>query len=185
MAVYPSPLTPTDRRDMLEYQSNQDETHIRPVAAIELDLDFHLTDNEVVASVATRTNDAERLVDKIRDERRRMSTSMLANNHAVPSDDDDDDDDERKLREKLELELASKEHEITALVVDRHQLQSTLIKVDDDDDDERGDEAVRYSSPVQIADLENVLTEKEKLIAQLESKLQIQADYDDIKKELT
>ena len=112
---------------MLEYPSNQDETNIRPtaaaaVAAPELDLDFQLTDNELDASAAT-TNEAER---------RRMSASMLLNNHAVPSDDDDDVA-ERKLREKLELELVSKEHEITALVVDRHQLQSTLIKVDDDE----------------------------------------------------
>ena len=38
---------------------------------------------------------------------------------------------------------------------------------------------------IQIADLENVLTNKEKLIAQLENKLQSQADYDEIKRELT
>ncbi len=36
---------------------------------------------------------------------------------------------ERKLREKLELELGSKEREIAALVVDAQKLQSTLIKV--------------------------------------------------------
>jgi len=36
---------------------------------------------------------------------------------------------ERKLREKLELELGSKEREIAALVVDTQKLQSTLIKV--------------------------------------------------------
>jgi uncharacterized protein YlbG (UPF0298 family) len=36
---------------------------------------------------------------------------------------------ERKLREKLELELASKEHQITTLVVETQNLQSTLIKV--------------------------------------------------------
>jgi hypothetical protein len=37
----------------------------------------------------------------------------------------------------------------------------------------------------QISGLENVLGGKEKLIAQLESKLQSQADYDEIKRELT
>ena len=36
---------------------------------------------------------------------------------------------ERSLREKLELELASKEREIAALVIDTQKLQSTLIKV--------------------------------------------------------
>jgi hypothetical protein len=38
---------------------------------------------------------------------------------------------------------------------------------------------------IQISDLENVVSGKEKLIAQLESKLQSQADYDEIKQELT
>ena len=37
---------------------------------------------------------------------------------------------------------------------------------------------------IQISDLENVLTAKEKIIAQLEGKLQSQADYDEIKREL-
>lgn len=36
---------------------------------------------------------------------------------------------QRKLREKLELELASKEREIATLVIDTQKLQSTLIKV--------------------------------------------------------
>jgi hypothetical protein len=40
-------------------------------------------------------------------------------------------------------------------------------------------------SLLQISDLENVLTAKEKFIAQLESKLHSQADYDEIKRELT
>jgi hypothetical protein len=38
---------------------------------------------------------------------------------------------------------------------------------------------------IQIADLENVLSAKERLIAQLESKLHGQNDYDEIKRELT
>lgn len=38
---------------------------------------------------------------------------------------------------------------------------------------------------IQISDLENVLSAKEKFIAQLESKLYSQADYDEIKRELT
>ena len=36
---------------------------------------------------------------------------------------------ERKIREKLELELASKEREIATLVIDTQKLQSTLIKI--------------------------------------------------------
>ena len=38
---------------------------------------------------------------------------------------------------------------------------------------------------LQISDLENVLNSKERLIAQLEGKLHSQADYDEIKRELT
>jgi hypothetical protein len=38
---------------------------------------------------------------------------------------------------------------------------------------------------LQISDLENIVNGKEKLIAQLESKLQTQADYEEIKRELT
>ena len=37
---------------------------------------------------------------------------------------------------------------------------------------------------VQISDLENVLTAKEKIIAQFESKLHSQSDYEEIKREL-
>ena len=40
------------------------------------------------------------------------------------------------------------------------------------------------SVAVQISDLENVLTAKEKIIAQLEAKLQSQVDYDETKREL-
>lgn len=36
---------------------------------------------------------------------------------------------DRKLREKLEFELAAKEREIAALVIDTQKLQSTLMKV--------------------------------------------------------
>ncbi|CAF3657842.1 unnamed protein product [Rotaria socialis] len=79
---------------------------------------------------------------------------------------------ERKLREKLELELAAKECKIVTLVDEAQKLQSTLIKI-------------KENSFTQISDLENVLSEKEKLIAQLENKLQTQADYDEIKRELT
>ena len=94
-------------------------------------------------------------------------SSMKTNEEILLQEDQD-----RKLRQKLELELASKEREIAALVVDTQKLQSTLIKV-------------KETSVGQIADLENLLATKEKQITQLESKLQNQADYDEIKRELT
>jgi hypothetical protein len=39
------------------------------------------------------------------------------------------EENQRKLREKLELELAAKEREIATLVIDTQKLQSTLMKV--------------------------------------------------------
>jgi len=39
------------------------------------------------------------------------------------------EDIERKLREKLELELVAKEHQIATLIVETQKLQSTLIKL--------------------------------------------------------
>jgi DNA-directed RNA polymerase specialized sigma subunit len=39
------------------------------------------------------------------------------------------EENQRKIREKLELELAAKEREIATLVIDTQKLQSTLIKV--------------------------------------------------------
>ena len=64
---------------------------------------------------------SERLVDKFRVEHKQTTN----NSDELISQEET----ERKLREKLELELASKEHQITTLVVETQKLQSTLIKV--------------------------------------------------------
>jgi hypothetical protein len=83
--------------------------------------------------ILQRAFNAERLVDKLREEPKeiqgRMTTSstVATNNHSVEMISQDDV--ERKLCDKLELELASKNDEIAALIVDRNKLQSTLIKV--------------------------------------------------------
>jgi homeobox protein cut-like len=98
---------------------------------------------------------------------------------------------ERKLREKLEHELASKEREIAALVIDTQKLQSTLIKVKETSVAQVEEKRtmnkidVYILTFIQISDLENVLSTKEMQIAQLENKLHSQTDYDEIKRELT
>ncbi len=101
---------------------------------------------------------------------------------------------ERKLREKLEFELAAKERQINTLVIETQKLQSTLIKIKETSFTQVNTERERKKKInesclsfffVQISDLENVVNGKEKLIAQLENKLQSQADYDEIKRELT
>lgn len=104
---------------------------------------------------------------------------------------------ERKLREKLEHELAGKERQIATLVIETQKLQSTLIKIKETSFTQVNRKKRNlmtyffffffflYFIIIQISDLENVVNGKEKLIAQLESKLQSQADYDEIKRELT
>jgi len=59
-----------------------------------------------------------------------MSSISTNNNNNNNSDDNISQEEiQRKLREKLELELAAKEREIAALVIDTQKLQSTLIKI--------------------------------------------------------
>jgi hypothetical protein len=155
MEIHQSPLDHI-HQDMFEYKSKQDD--------------------EV---------NGERLVDKFRVEHKQTTN----NSDELISQEET----ERKLREKLELELASKEHQITTLVVETQKLQSTLIKVKETSSTQVRKREKKLKKLIififffyqQISDLENTLSGREKLIAQLESKLQSQADYDQIKQELT
>ncbi|XP_070591285.1 homeobox protein cut-like 1 isoform X4 [Erythrolamprus reginae] len=74
-------------------------------------------------------------------------------------------------RSSLEVELASKEREIAQLVEDVQRLQGNLTKL-------------RENSTSQISQLEQQLTAKNSTLKQLEEKLKVQADYDEVKKEL-
>jgi hypothetical protein len=64
------------------------------------------------------------LVDKIREE---LEQTREINKNSVELISKEET--ERKLLEKLELELAGKEHQIATLVIETQKLQSTLIKV--------------------------------------------------------
>ncbi|XP_043909963.1 homeobox protein cut-like 1 isoform X2 [Protopterus annectens] len=75
-------------------------------------------------------------------------------------------------RSSLEVELAAKEREIAQLVEDVQRLQASLSKL-------------REKSTSQISQLEQQLSSKNSTLKQLEEKLKGQADYDEMKKELT
>jgi len=56
-------------------------------------------------------------------------SSIPTNNNNNSDENISNEESQRKLREKLELELAAKEREIATLVIDTQKLQSTLIKI--------------------------------------------------------
>ncbi|XP_064159178.1 homeobox protein cut-like 1 isoform X1 [Anguilla rostrata] len=74
-------------------------------------------------------------------------------------------------RSSLEAELSAKEREIVQLVEDVQRLQASLSKL-------------RENSANQITQLEQQLNSKNSTLKELEEKLQEQADYEEVKKEL-
>jgi len=154
-------------QEMFDYKSKQEDASSARAMEIEIL-------NQDLERAHERASNAERLNEKLREQidenQQVMSSITLAKSNA--DENLSQEENNRKLREKLEFELAAKEREIATLVTDTQKLQSTLMKV-------------KETSVTQISDLENVLTAKEKIIAQLENKLQNQADYDEIKRELS
>ncbi|XP_053529673.1 cut-like homeobox 1b isoform X3 [Ictalurus punctatus] len=75
-------------------------------------------------------------------------------------------------RSSLEAELSAKEREMVQLVEDVQRLQASLAKL-------------RENSSTQISQLEQQLSAKSVTLKQLEEKLQEQADYEEVKKELS
>ncbi|XP_062844252.1 cut-like homeobox 1b isoform X2 [Trichomycterus rosablanca] len=75
-------------------------------------------------------------------------------------------------RSSLEAELSAKEREMVQLVEDVQRLQASLAKL-------------RENSSTQIIQLEQQLSAKSATLKQLEEKLQEQADYEEVKKELS
>ena len=72
---------------------------------------------------------------------------------------------------ELELELQSKEREVTRLLEDVQRLQSSLSQL-------------RESASRQVSALEEEVRGKRVLVDQLQERLAQQADYEEIKKEL-
>ncbi|CAN8016989.1 unnamed protein product [Ixodes persulcatus] len=74
-------------------------------------------------------------------------------------------------RTSLELQLEAKDREISQLVEDIRKLQSAV-------------DALKETSASQIAQLEEMLAEKSRIIQDLEDRLDRQKDYEDVKQEL-
>lgn len=75
-------------------------------------------------------------------------------------------------RIELEMELQARDKEITGLVQDTQRLQSSLTRL-------------REASSAQTSALEDQLASRSTAIAQLEEKVNLQRDYDEIKRELS
>lgn len=84
---------------------------------------------------------------------------------------DTDQTSEESAHSNMEVELTAKEREIAQLVEDVQRLQASLTKL-------------RENSATQISQLEQQLNTKNSTLKQLEEKLKVQADYEEIKKEL-
>lgn len=84
---------------------------------------------------------------------------------------DTDQTTEESAHSNMEVELTAKEREIAQLVEDVQRLQASLTKL-------------RENSATQISQLEQQLNTKNSTLKQLEEKLKVQADYEEIKKEL-
>ncbi|KAM8975561.1 protein CASP isoform 2-T2 [Pelodytes ibericus] len=89
----------------------------------------------------------------------------------VPKAPDAEQATEAMTRSSMEVELTAKEREIAQLVEDVQRLQASLTKL-------------RENSATQISQLEQQLNTKNSTLKQLEERLKVQADYEEIKKEL-
>ncbi|TRY60547.1 hypothetical protein DNTS_026963 [Danionella cerebrum] len=109
-----------------------------------------------------RASTAQREVEKLREQ---LSGTQSSSKGTVPLD-------EQPKEERLEALLFSKDREILRLLENVQRLQFTLQEVQD-------------SSTRQIAELQRQLSRKTEAIETLESKLQSQMDYEEIKTELS
>ncbi|XP_069617416.1 protein CASP isoform X3 [Ranitomeya imitator] len=117
-----------------------------------------------------RAEVAQREAEALKEQLSSASTSL---HHASQTQKPPDTDQatEGSDRSNMEVELTAKEREIAQLVEDVQRLQASLTKL-------------RENSASQISQLEQQLNTKNGNLKQLEEKLKVQADYEEIKKEL-
>ncbi|KAJ8256305.1 hypothetical protein COCON_G00184570 [Conger conger] len=118
-----------------------------------------------------RADSAEREAESLRDQLTSASKSQLLAT-PIQKDPDMEQPGEAVSCSSLQAELGSKEREIVQLVEDVQRLQASLSKL-------------RESSANHIAQLEQQLCTRDSSLKLLEEKLQEQADYEEVKKELT
>ncbi|XP_073523865.1 protein CASP isoform X4 [Phyllobates terribilis] len=118
-----------------------------------------------------RAEVAQREAEALKEQLSSASTSL---HHASQTQKPPDTDQttEGSDRSNMEVELTAKEREIAQLVEDVQRLQASLTKL-------------RENSASQISQLEQQLNTKNSTLKQLEEKLKVQGDYEEIKKELS
>ncbi|XP_077350357.1 cut-like homeobox 1b isoform X3 [Festucalex cinctus] len=120
-----------------------------------------------------RAEVAQREAESLREQ---LSLSQQSQQAASPADKADPDTEQAAetaaaSNSSLEAELRAKERESAQLVEDVQRLQASLSKL-------------RETTSTQIAQLEQQLSSKTSVLKELEEKLEKQADYEEVKKEL-
>ncbi|KAM4589858.1 homeobox protein cut-like 1 isoform 2-T2 [Fundulus diaphanus] len=118
-----------------------------------------------------RAEAAEREAEVLRQQ---LSSTNQAQQPSSPTKADPDSEQapEVALHSNLEAELRAKERETAQLVEDVQRLQASLTKL-------------RETTSSQISQLEQQLSSKSAVLKELEEKLERQADYEEVKKELS
>ncbi|XP_072320189.1 cut-like homeobox 1b isoform X4 [Eucyclogobius newberryi] len=114
---------------------------------------------------------AQREVESLR-EKMSLSNQSQPLKSPAKADTDMEQTPEVALHSNLEAELRAKERETAQLVEDVQRLQASLTKL-------------RETTGTQITELEQQLSSKTAVLKELEEKLQTQADYEEVKKELS
>ncbi|XP_061916250.1 cut-like homeobox 1b isoform X5 [Entelurus aequoreus] len=117
-----------------------------------------------------RAEAAQREAESLREQ---LSLSNQSQRAASPTKADPDTEQAAEVasHSSLEAELRAKERETAQLVEDVQRLQASLTKL-------------RETTSTQITQLEQQLSSKTAVLKELEEKLQKQADYEEVKKEL-
>ncbi|XP_014904856.1 cut-like homeobox 1b isoform X4 [Poecilia latipinna] len=118
-----------------------------------------------------RAEAAEREAEALREQ---LSSSNQSQQLSSPTKADPDSDQASEVasHSNLEAELRAKERETAQLVEDVQRLQASLTKL-------------RETTSSQISQLEQQLSSKSAVLKELEEKLERQADYEEVKKELS
>ncbi|XP_031599837.1 cut-like homeobox 1b isoform X3 [Oreochromis aureus] len=118
-----------------------------------------------------RAEAAQREAESLREQLSLSSQSQQLSSPAK-ADPNTEQSEEVASHSNLEAELRAKERETAQLVEDVQRLQASLTKL-------------RETTSSQISQLEQQLNSKSEVLKELEEKLQKQADYEEVKKELS
>ncbi|KAI4815348.1 hypothetical protein KUCAC02_005497, partial [Chaenocephalus aceratus] len=149
------------RAELFEFETKYDEESTAKADEIEM----VMTDLE---RANQRAEAAQRDMDSLREQVSLSSQSQLGS----PAKADPDTQTEGASNSSQEAELRAKERETAQLVEDVQRLQASLTKL-------------RETTSSQIAQLEEQLSSKTATLKELEEKVLKQADYEEVKKELS